>query len=101
MEYNNNSNFLLIDKMGDYFYFKDMKSISKYLDKTYSQIVSIYRHSQKHYVELHSSGYYIQNLYNNELCRQPKNTSFIWDIKSRNIHNTKKYSWVGGNNRFV
>ncbi len=61
---------LLIDKVGDYHYFKDIKSICDYLDLTKSQVNNIFQQSLKHINRYTNRGYYIQRLYNNPHTHQ-------------------------------
>ncbi len=61
---------LLIDKVGDFHYFKDIKSICDYLDLTKSQVNNIFIQSIKHYNKYTNRGYYIQRLFNNSYTHQ-------------------------------
>jgi len=54
---------LLIDKVDDFFYFKDIKEICKYLDKTKSQVNNIVQQSYKNVNKYTNSGYFIQRLF--------------------------------------
>jgi len=63
--------YLLIDKLGDYIYFKKLDDISTYLNLTKSQTYNICRQSLKHYNKYTNRGYYIQRLYN-DISRTPK-----------------------------
>ena len=60
-----NHEWLLIDKVGDYFYFKDIQKIADYLNLTKGQINNEINQSIKHYNKYTNRGYYIQKLYNN------------------------------------
>ncbi len=57
-----NKEYLLIDKVGDYFYFNKLSDIEKYLNLSKSQVCNIYRQSLKHYNKNTKFGYYIQRL---------------------------------------
>lgn len=63
--------YLLIDKVGDFFYFNKLSDIEKYLNLSKSQVCNIYRQSIKHYNKYTNHGYYIQRLYNDP-TRPPK-----------------------------
>ena len=67
---------LLIDKMDDHFYFKDIKSICNYLDLTKSQVNNIFQQSIKRVNNYTNKGYYIQRLYNNP--HAPIRTQFVY-----------------------
>jgi len=69
---------LLIDKTGDLFYFKDISCIAKYIDKTKPQVYNIIIQSIKNTNKLHKSGFYIQRLYIDK-SRTPKK-----DYRNRN-----------------
>tara|TARA_R110000737_G_scaffold260053_1_gene268451 strand:+ start:45 stop:320 length:276 start_codon:yes stop_codon:yes gene_type:complete len=66
---------LLTDKTGDIFLFKDVLEVSKYLCITKSQVDNLFRQSLKHTNKLHKSGFYLQRLYN-DICK-PLRTVFI------------------------
>lgn len=86
------NNFLVIDKVNDFFYFKDMKSIAKYYDLSVAQVSSIIIGCRKCYLfRSRRHKLYIQCLYNNTLTRQPTNPQFIWDINARKEYNRQKY----------
>ncbi len=76
--------YLLIDKIGDFHYFKSLKTIAEYLDLPVSKVNAIYHYCKKHYTKYSSSEVYIQRLFNNTLSRQITNTTFIWDPYERN-----------------
>ena len=64
--------YLLIDKVGDYHYFNQIKDIATYLDLEYNQVVWIYNQSIKHYNRIHPvRNVYIQRLFNDP-TRTPK-----------------------------
>tara|TARA_R100000479_G_C6256640_1_gene154361 strand:- start:257 stop:556 length:300 start_codon:yes stop_codon:yes gene_type:complete len=86
--------YLLIDKVGDFHYFKNMKKISEYLDMKPPVVHNIIYQCKRNYNEYHSTtGLYIQRLYNNTNSRQPKDPEFIWDKQLRkNYLNQKIYN---------
>lgn len=63
---------LLIDKVGDFHYFKDIKSICDYLDLSKGAVYNIFLQSIKHYNKYTNRGYYIQRLFNNTYTHQRK-----------------------------
>lgn len=72
MEYKKNTTeWVLIDKVGDLLFFKDIMSIAKYLDKSKSQVNNIFQQSIKNTNQIHKSGYYIQRLYE-DASRPPR-----------------------------
>tara|TARA_R110000796_G_scaffold25132_2_gene71214 strand:+ start:253 stop:579 length:327 start_codon:yes stop_codon:yes gene_type:complete len=86
----NEMDYLVIDKAGDFLYFKDQAEISKYFDipvgATYN--IALQNRTRKYQEYHHKHKIYIQRLYNNKYSRQPGNTEFIWDEKKRNnFHN--------------
>ena len=64
--------YLLVDKTGDNFYFKDLKEIAEYLNLTKSQINNEVYQSLKHYNLYTNRGIYIQRLYNNPVLHKRK-----------------------------
>jgi len=68
---------VMIDKMGDYFYFKDIQAIGDYLVLNKKQVYNLILQSQKHFNKYTSHGVYIQRLYNDP-SRPPK-TKFTLD----------------------
>tara|TARA_R110001606_G_scaffold291343_3_gene439224 strand:- start:7311 stop:7595 length:285 start_codon:yes stop_codon:yes gene_type:complete len=68
---------LVIDKVGDYFYYKDIKEVSTALDLTKSQVYNLVLQSIKHYNKYTSKGVYIQRLYNDP--SRPPRHNFIMD----------------------
>ena len=84
---------LLIDKTGDLFYFKDIISIAKYLDKTKSQVNNLFQQSLKHTNQLHKTGFYIQRLYIDK-SRTPRNN---YSESYKNIYFT---DYTTENNRY-
>ena len=78
--------FLLIDKCDDFHYFKSLKDLAKYIDKTIPQARSIQVNCKKHLNWRHkNSGYYIQRLFNNTSCHNQNKDSeiFIFDDAKR------------------
>ena len=72
MEYKKyETEWLLIDKVGDYYYFRDIMSIAKYLDMSKSQVNNLFIQSLKHTNQFHKTGFYLQRLYN-DTTRPPK-----------------------------
>ena len=61
---------LLIDKVGDLYFFKDMEEIAKYTDLTKPQLYNVFLQSIKHYNKYSSRGLYIQRLFNNAHTHQ-------------------------------
>ena len=76
---------LLIDKLGDYLYFKDILQISVYLDISKSKVNNIIQQSIKHSNKYTNSGYYIQRLFN-ITGRTPQN----------NLYKRNKYIYFVG-----
>ena len=68
---------LVIDKMGDHFYYDRIDDMVSDLDLTKPQIYNAVLQSQKHFNKYTTYGFYIQRLYN-DLSRPPK-TKFILD----------------------
>ena len=68
---------LVIDKVGDYFYYKNIKDVSIALDLTKSQVYNLVQQSIKHYNKYTSKGVYIQRLYNDP-SRTPRN-NYVMD----------------------
>jgi len=86
-----NHEWLLIDKVGDYFYFKDIQKIADYLNLTKGQINNEINQSIKHYNKYTNRGYYIQKLYNN-ISLPPKNI-FVLDKYIYYIDNNGEKEW--------
>ena len=78
--------YLLIDKMDDFHYFKSLEDISKYLGFTKSKVYSIHFWCKMTYKRQKKSGLFIQRLYNNKLLRPVSNDIFIWDEYQRELH---------------
>jgi|TARA_R110002153_G_scaffold256517_1_gene415436 glutathionyl-hydroquinone reductase len=55
---------LLINKMDEIFFFKDLRDISEFTHLTKSQTNNMFMQSLKHVNRLTNYGYYIQRLYN-------------------------------------
>ena len=55
---------LLIDKVNDFHYFKDIDQICKYLDLSKSQVNNIFQQSLRNINKYSNRGIYIQRLYN-------------------------------------
>ena len=76
---------MLIDKLGDMFFFDDIKGISEYLDLTYNEVYAIIhycrrrinRYSPKHNI-------YIQRLFNNVYSHQPNEKMLEWNMDRKN-----------------
>ena len=66
---------VLVDKMGDLHFFKDIKSICDYLNLTKSQVNNIFQQSIKRVNNYTKRGFYIQRLYNNP--HSPIRTQFV------------------------
>ena len=62
---------LLIDKTGDYFYYKTIEDMSNNLGLTKTQIYNEVQQSIKHYNKYTNRGLYIQRLYN-DFSRTPR-----------------------------
>tara|TARA_R110000765_G_scaffold15885_2_gene45269 strand:- start:104 stop:385 length:282 start_codon:yes stop_codon:yes gene_type:complete len=86
-----NHEWLLIDKVGDYFYFKDIQKIADYLNLTKGQINNEINQSIKHYNKYTNRGYYIQKLYNNPAL--PPKTIFVLDKFIYYIDNNGEKEW--------
>ena len=96
MNFNNKYDFLLIDKVDDFHYFKNLKDIAQYLDISISSAQNIQRESKKHLYWRHrASGYYIQRLFNNSNTNQPKENEmiFLYDAKERYKHIKNNSHW--------
>ena len=83
--------YLLVDKIGDYHYFKNLKDIGLYLDLTVGQINNEFRQSLKHYNKYTNRKVYIQRLFINPLL--PPRLKFDLDkyIYYPNDDDTIKY----------
>ena len=68
---------LVIDKMGDHFYYDRIDDMVSDLGLTKPQIYNAVLQSQKHYNKYTTLGFYIQRLYNDK-SRPPK-VKFILD----------------------
>ena len=68
----NHPEWLLIDKIGDFFYYDKIEDIIEDTGLTKSQIDNVYKQSLKHYNKYTNRGLYIQRLYNDP-TRTPKN----------------------------
>lgn len=76
---------MLVDKVGDTFFFKDIKELSIYLDLTYNEVYAIIhycrrrinRYSPKHNI-------FIQRLFNNIYSHQPNEKMLEWNMDRKN-----------------
>tara|TARA_R110002096_G_scaffold235811_1_gene426127 strand:+ start:1761 stop:2045 length:285 start_codon:yes stop_codon:yes gene_type:complete len=68
---------LVIDKVGDYFYYRDIKEVSIALDLTKAQVYNEVQQSIKHYNKYTNRGLYIQRLYNDS-SRTPR-SNYVMD----------------------
>ena len=76
---------MLVDKVGDTFFFKDIKELSIYLDLTYNEVYAIIhycrrrinRYSPKHNI-------FIQRLFNNIYSHQPNEKMIEWNMDRKN-----------------
>lgn len=68
---------LLIDKVGDFFYYNKVDDIIKDTGLSKSQINNIFRQSLKHYNKYTNKGLYIQRLFND--TSRPPRQEFIQD----------------------
>ena len=66
---------LVIDKMGDHFYYDRIDDMVSDLDLTKPQIYNAVLQSQKHFNKYTTYGFYIQRLYNDP--SRPKKVKFI------------------------
>lgn len=83
--------YLLIDKCEDFHYFKNLKDIAKYLDKSPCEIYGIAKWSRDNLnIRQYKSGLFIQRLYNLQNLNFPADTTFIWDWKTRMNYNKLK-----------
>ena len=78
--------YLFIDKMDDFHYFKSLEDIAKYLGFTKSKVYSIHFWCKLNYTRQKKSGLFIQRLYNNKILRPVSNDIFIWDEYQRELH---------------
>jgi len=86
--------YLVIDKIGDFLYFKDQHEIAKYFNITKPQVDGICQYCRRRLVFPSPSHHiYIQRLFNNTHSPVPKNTHFIWDDKERKKHLTAYSYW--------
>jgi len=83
--------YLLIDKMDDFHYFKNIKSIAEYLNMTPPQVYAIVTWSRLNLNNRqYKTGLYIQRLFNIDNLQFPADTTFIWDWKTRKNYNSLK-----------
>jgi len=83
--------YLLIDKMNDFHYFKNIKSIAEYLNMTPPQVYAIVTWSRLNINNRqYKTGLYIQRLFNIDNLQFPADTTFIWDWKTRKNYNSLK-----------
>ncbi len=76
---------MLIDKVGDMFFFDDIKGLCNYLDLSYNEVYAIIhycrrrlnRYSPKHNI-------YIQRLFNNVYSHQPNEKMLEWNMDRKN-----------------
>tara|TARA_R110000850_G_scaffold108983_1_gene221486 strand:- start:7793 stop:8071 length:279 start_codon:yes stop_codon:yes gene_type:complete len=83
--------YLLVDKIGDYHYFKNLKDIGLYLDLTVSQINNEFRQSLKHYNKYTNREVYIQRLFMNPVLPPRLNFDLNKYIYYVNEDGTTKY----------
>ena len=76
---------MLIDKLGDMFFFEDIKGITDYLDLTYNEVYAIIHYCRKR-LNIYSPKHkvYIQRLFNNKLSRQPAEKMLEWNMDRKN-----------------
>tara|TARA_R100001463_G_scaffold16681_1_gene43146 strand:- start:3079 stop:3378 length:300 start_codon:yes stop_codon:yes gene_type:complete len=81
-----NMNWLVINKAGEFKYFKNMKNIAEYLNTTTSKIAASKIHCHRYYNKYCTKrNVYIQCLYNDPIKQYPIDTTFIWDPHNRAI----------------
>ena len=89
-----NMNWLLINKAGEFKYFKNMKNIAEHLNTTVSKISSTRTHCLRYYNKYcPKRDIYIQCLYNDKTKQYPIDTTFIWNAKERAIHYKHKFDY--------
>jgi len=79
------NDWMLIDKVGDMFFFDDIKGLCNYLDLSYNEVYAIIhycrrrinRYSPKHNI-------YIQRLFNNVYSHQPNEKMLEWNMDRKN-----------------
>lgn len=81
--FNDDTEYLLIDKADDFHYFKNLQSIADYLNLKKTQVHAIHSWCFKNYTRQPKSKLFIQRLYIHNSLHQPNNTLFIWDYKQR------------------
>ena len=82
---------VIIDKQEDLFFFKDISSMSKYLDLTNSQVYSIIHWSRNNICYYSpSKKVYIQRLFNNPVLHPPAINNWNNSYKNR-----KNIEWLG------
>lgn len=84
--FNDDTEYLLIDKVDDFHYFKNIQSIADYLNLTKSQVTAIHAYCFKNYTRQPKTKLFIQRLYIQNSLHKPENTLFIWDYKQRMNH---------------
>jgi len=87
-----NMNYLVINKAGEWKYFRHMRNIAEYLNTTMSKVSSSKHHCLRYYQYMcPKRGVYIQQLYNDKTKNFPLDTRFIWDSRQRAIYMKAKY----------
>jgi len=81
-----NCEYLLIDKMEDFHYFKNLQEVADYLNITKTKATGIHFWCKRNYTRQPSTGLFIQRLYNNPTLKQSKNDVFHWDEYKRKAH---------------
>jgi hypothetical protein len=87
-----NMNYLVINKAGEWKYFRHMKNIAEYLNTTISKVASSKHHCLRYYQYMcPKREVYIQQLYNDRNKNFPVDTRFIWDSRQRAIYMKAKF----------
>ena len=93
-----NYNYLVINKAGEWHYFKYIKDIAKWSNTSTGLIYSTKHYCLKHYNKIcPNRKLYIQCLYNDATRNFPTDTTFIWDTHKRCIYNKFKYDYYSKN----
>ena len=85
--YKSNSGWLVIDKIGDFLFFKDRYEMAKYFDMDVIKISGIITYCKRRICFYHKSGIYIQRLFTDGLCKRDINEENTeWDLSNQNQH---------------